>query len=356
MFVVRRLIAPRVIVSKMLASYFSTVAPEFYNNHLSPNAISGMEPMKVTRVHLKSIDSTNTFAKQNASQFDPAVITAITADEQTAGRGRLGRQWVSSGDDITITFAFHIPSSAVASAYQLSPLLSLVACKAIATQGVKADIKWPNDIILSGCKKAGGILCELEDVGGKYWAALGLGLNVNSEPAVFGLDRPVWPLSTLRAEAGRRFDVPALTNEICAQMAEVCTDDGGCPLCLLFALYGCRTSTRVRLASSSASFRVPRLQALPTFLAHGFAPFQRQYEALSLLLGKTIKFNAGDVVVQGKVVRIGEDGKLYIQAEGSAGGTDATAGSVQGYLSGEVSGVELVHGSGEMIHGSPDAT
>jgi BirA family transcriptional regulator, biotin operon repressor / biotin---[acetyl-CoA-carboxylase] ligase len=309
-------------------------------------AAAGAAKCRVRRVHLPAVDSTNSYAKTNAATFDRDALTVVTTDEQTAGRGRLGRGWVSarSGQDVTATFAFRVPPSSLPSAYQLSPLLAVTACRALGRHGVEAGIKWPNDIILGGARKTGGILAELESVlrggdedeggeevrrGPEYWAAVGLGLNVNSEPASLGVDRPVWPLTTLRAEAGgRSYDVAAVTASLVDEMAS----------------------------------------ALPVFFAHGFAPFQAEYERRSVLLGRRVKFTDGPgAVVVGRAVSIGDDGRLYIRVEGGQaaaggeggggggeGGSGAPEAEVRGFLSGEVSGIAIVEGVEEMVEGHPD--
>jgi hypothetical protein len=86
---------------------------------------------------------------------------------------------------------------------------------------------------------------------------------------------------------------------------------------------------------------------LPTFLASGFAPFQGEYEAASVLLGRRVTFVEGGVGggpalrVAGVVAAIGGDGRLYIDVEGTHGGGVER----RGFLSGEVSGIELAPGN-----------
>jgi biotin-(acetyl-CoA carboxylase) ligase len=88
------------------------------------------------------------------------------------------------------------------------------------------------------------------------------------------------------------------------------------------------------------------VQALDIFVKEGFAPFQAEYERLNLLLGKRVRFSESGMVVTGKVLSIGSDGKLYMSLDN---------GASKGYLSGEVSGIELVADSEEFVHGFPDA-
>jgi biotin-(acetyl-CoA carboxylase) ligase len=301
----------------------------------------------VVRKHFASLPSTNAHARELAAarQLSPDALTVVTADEQTAGRGRLGRSWASSRDDIKATFAFRVPRHAMPQAYQLSPLMAVVACRAVARHGggaschgVAPRIKWPNDVIVGGARKAGGILCELEsDPGGEgAWAALGLGLNVNSLPEALGVERAVWPLSTLRAEAKAGFvwDVAALLDELCAEMREA-----------LHVFFWAGDAASAAPFSGGGGGGGGGGAAGGSFGGVGslFSPFQAEYEQLSVLLGRVIRFADGGRLVQGRAVRIGADGRLFIQEAAAGGGGGAgPAPEPRGFLSGEVAGGEIV--------------
>jgi BirA family biotin operon repressor/biotin-[acetyl-CoA-carboxylase] ligase len=121
------------------------------------------------RVHHRLTDSTNERAKQLAAA-GALHGTLVTADEQTAGRGRQGRAWTAP------------PGSAVLMSLVLRelderlPLTAAVAlCEALP---VEAAIKWPNDVWIEG-RKVAGILVEGRPQEG--WAVLGVGLNVTTE-------------------------------------------------------------------------------------------------------------------------------------------------------------------------------
>jgi BirA family biotin operon repressor/biotin-[acetyl-CoA-carboxylase] ligase len=121
------------------------------------------------RVHHRLTDSTNERAKELAAAGAPHG-TLVTADEQTAGRGRQGRVWTAP------------PRSAVLMSVVLRelderlPLTAAVAlCDALP---VEAAIKWPNDVWIEG-RKVAGILVEGRPQEG--WAVLGLGINVTTE-------------------------------------------------------------------------------------------------------------------------------------------------------------------------------
>jgi BirA family biotin operon repressor/biotin-[acetyl-CoA-carboxylase] ligase len=102
----------------------------------------------------------------------------ITADEQTAGRGRFGRRWVSpAGMNIYLT-ALLRPD--VARLRLLAMAVPLAVCRAVeAAVDVRADIKWPNDVQIGG-RKLAGILIESELSGADVkYALAGIGVNVN---------------------------------------------------------------------------------------------------------------------------------------------------------------------------------
>ena len=123
------------------------------------------------RTHLRSVGSTNDRARALAERGAPHGAL-VTADEQTAGRGRHGRDWVTP------------PGVAIAASLVLrewDDLLSLRAGLAVAdVAGADAQVKWPNDVWLSG-RKVAGILVETRN--GSGWAVLGIGVNVALDPA-----------------------------------------------------------------------------------------------------------------------------------------------------------------------------
>ncbi|TES84245.1 MAG: biotin--[acetyl-CoA-carboxylase] ligase [Dehalococcoidia bacterium] len=129
-----------------------------------------------------SLSSTNDIAKSEAKK-GAREGTVILAEEQTAGRGRLKRAWLSPKGSIALSIILH-PTPA-----QL-PSLIMVASLAVAhciekVSGLETQIKWPNDVLIKG-KKACGILIE-SDVRGSAvdYAVIGIGINVNLLPADF---------------------------------------------------------------------------------------------------------------------------------------------------------------------------
>ena len=124
---------------------------------------------------LASCDSTNAVLLARA-EAGAASGTVIIAEEQTAGRGRRGRQWFASpGDSLTFSLLWRfVPGTSPAG---LSLAIGVAVARAVAKMGVsKLALKWPNDILLDG-RKLGGILVELLP-GAPHAAVIGIGLNL----------------------------------------------------------------------------------------------------------------------------------------------------------------------------------
>jgi BirA family transcriptional regulator, biotin operon repressor / biotin---[acetyl-CoA-carboxylase] ligase len=121
------------------------------------------------RVHHRVTDSTSERAKALAAAGAPHG-TLVTADEQTAGRGRQGREWTAPARSAVLMSVV---------LRELDEILPLAAAVAVADAlPARATIKWPNDIWIGG-RKVAGILVEGRPQEG--WAVLGVGLNVTTE-------------------------------------------------------------------------------------------------------------------------------------------------------------------------------
>jgi BirA family biotin operon repressor/biotin-[acetyl-CoA-carboxylase] ligase len=134
------------------------------------------------------IESTNARARRLAEAGAPEGTVVIT-DYQTAGRGRLGRQWIApAGSSLLMSLLFR-PEIAPAQVPRLTMICGLAAVDAIESEtGLKAGLKWPTDIVVSGAK-TGGILTETGLMGDRVeYAVVGVGLNVNLDPAQLSRD------------------------------------------------------------------------------------------------------------------------------------------------------------------------
>jgi BirA family biotin operon repressor/biotin-[acetyl-CoA-carboxylase] ligase len=148
-------------------------------------------------LHFDTIDSTNSWAKKNAHTFDQNHLTCITALEQTAGRGRFKRKWVSErGQNINATFFFTLPKQTKILA-NLGQILSLSCVQVLKKKGFFPQIKWPNDLLLEG-KKVAGILCETVSLDHSLGIVLGIGINVNTTKELLAtIDQPATSLAQL---------------------------------------------------------------------------------------------------------------------------------------------------------------
>lgn len=166
-------------------------------------------------IHYLRTDSTNATALDLARQ-GAGHGTVVLAEEQTAGRGRLGRTWYSEkSSGIYASVILRPPFSPSA-----APILTLLAGVAVAralgkTTGLGVDIRWPNDILVNE-KKVCGILTEMNaELGRLHAVVLGIGINVNHT----AMPDDLKPIATsLRIESGRAWSrvqmVIALLREL----------------------------------------------------------------------------------------------------------------------------------------------
>ena len=146
--------------------------------------MEGLDTQFVGRnpVYLPTVGSTNDEARRLAQAGAPEG-TLVIADCQTAGRGRLDRRWEAPpGSSLLLSLLFR-PPLAPHQVQQLTMVCGLAVVDAIeAETGLRAGLKWPNDVLI-GEAKAGGILTEIVLAGQQVdYAVVGIGLNVNLDP------------------------------------------------------------------------------------------------------------------------------------------------------------------------------
>ncbi len=156
--------------------------------------------MEVERIHLDAVDSTNTYAKSHARDFDPEKITLITADVQTGGRGRFSnRSWISKRGNLHMSLVLSISPN--------PNLAQILALSALEVVKLPIQIKWPNDLIFDD-KKLAGVLVETTSIG----VILGLGMNVNTPietdqktTSLKELSGKTWDLNQLSLAIAKQF-------------------------------------------------------------------------------------------------------------------------------------------------------
>ena len=237
---------------------------------------------------LPSVDSTNTelMRRARAGRVEPVLLVA---EQQTAGRGRMGRAWHSQAGD-SLTFSLGMPLapvnwSGLSLAVGVSVAESLQPVLPPAGGAVpRVGLKWPNDLWLGGRggdRKLGGILVEtasfvvpqgatagVAGVGSARYVVVGVGLNVRPQPGE-GMSLP--PGSLQEVEDG--LDAPAALLRVAA----------------------------------------PLVGMLQSFAAYGFAPMQPRFALRDVLQGRTVQLSDG---TSGMAHGVGEDGALLVHTAG----------------------------------------
>jgi len=165
---------------------------------------AGLETERVGRsMHcFPSTDSTNLRALEMAEQ-GCVDGTVLIAEEQTGGKGRLGRRWESPrGVNLYASLVLKPPIAPLA-APQLTFVAALAIVEAIVeSTGLAAHAKWPNDVLING-RKVAGILSEMRAESDQvHYVILGVGVNLNMTAEQFP-DELRYPATSLLLEAGR---------------------------------------------------------------------------------------------------------------------------------------------------------
>ena len=231
--------------------------------------------------HFDVIDSTNTWLAERALEGAPEGLVAV-ADFQSAGRGRLDRQWESP------------PGASLLCSILLRPDLSpdqlqlVVACVALAARaalvrlsGVRPALKWPNDLIVGDAKIA-GLLAEIVSVDERLSVVVGIGVNLTH-------DGPANVASTsVRAESGVTITAPALLDimldELETRRAMLDSIDGQASL---------REEYRRALVTLGQMVRVERTNDVLVGLAASVDEFG---QLLVLVNDEEVSVTVGDVV------------------------------------------------------------
>lgn len=228
---------------------------------------------------LSECGSTNAYAKEHFEEFGP--VGAVYTTNQTAGRGRLGRSWVNAeGRALYYTAVIREPLAQPAT---LPLLASLAVREQLARRyGVDCQIKWPNDLLLSG-KKIVGILCEVGPDG--HSIVVGIGINL--------------------AQPQEYFDAAGLPHGTSLALQGVSVDMDTDP---------------EWLAQYMTDFGFDR--ALYTYESEGFAPYRERYKACCINLGRRVTYDGG----AGIATDVDADGRLIVHDE--SGDTRVFTGEV----------------------------
>lgn len=171
--------------------------------------------MKHRVVHFERIDSTNSEAHRLAQQGERGPLW-LWADEQTGGRGRLGRPWVSEPGNLYATFLFPISGgSEVAAQLSFVAALAIHDLVTVLLPDIKPLIKWPNDVLIGGAKFCG----LLAEVAASNPTAIALGCGINLIHAPPDMPYPVTALARHGNIPGIESILPMLDARLSSRLA-----------------------------------------------------------------------------------------------------------------------------------------
>ena len=229
--------------------------------------------------------STNTLLLESAVAGAPSG-SVLTAELQTAGRGRRGRTWhtgLFGALTFSVLWRFEQGAGVLAG---LGPAVGIALVRALRNLGV-ADpaLKWPNDVLVRHQKVAGTLVEIQGDVLGPSLAVIGVGVNHRLDPATRQrIDQAVTDLRTAGVRVGRNH----VLGEMLSQLGSV----------------------------------------LQAFSVHGFGPLRKEWESMHVYSGKTVALRLPDgSFEQGVAAGVSDDGALLLQ----------TSTGLRRFHSGEVS-------------------
>lgn len=169
-------------------------------------------------IELSETESTNSWLKSHRAELDHG--DAVTALRQTAGRGRMGHSWLSDKGMLPLSVLLKAPPSPET----VTLCAGIAVCRALDSlfdtpQGF--GIKWPNDIVLRGCKLC-GILCESASEGDGIDIICGVGLNLCQSEEYFS-ENDLPHGGSVRLLTGLSPDRTELAARLAAEITECCS-------------------------------------------------------------------------------------------------------------------------------------
>lgn len=214
-----------------------------------------------------STGSTNADLLARAAQLrGPTLLVAL---DQTAGRGRAGRSWLSeAGGSLTFSLAWHF-NGPLQGMLGLPLAVGVALAEALAALDLPVQLKWPNDVLRDGDKLAGVLIETQAAANGGHWAVIGVGLNLLMPDA-------------LEARIGRK----AAAAPWLAQMA--------------------RDALMAALLDSLAVH-------LGLFDQAGFAPFAERWNRLHAWQGQLVTIvDNGAILHEGAAAGVDDNGRLLL--------------------------------------------
>jgi BirA family biotin operon repressor/biotin-[acetyl-CoA-carboxylase] ligase len=167
--------------------------------------------------YLETTNSTNDVARELAEKGSPEG-TAVIAGLQKAGRGRLGRTWFSSQGNLAISL---ILKPGIDRMRLLPAVSSLSVLHTLRKLGIKASIKWPNDVLIKG-KKVCGILIESQlEAGTLKYSIVGIGINIKLD--VFKYPEIAEIATSISAHTSRNIGINEVTLILLTELENLYT-------------------------------------------------------------------------------------------------------------------------------------
>lgn len=240
---------------------------------------------KMELIYKETLNSTNAYAKEHMDTL--ADMSFVYCKNQTNGKGRLNRTWVSDNDKnlyLTIVLKPQVPNYPY---INLTQYLCVVTCSVLKKYGIEPQIKWPNDILING-KKIAGILAQVSTIGHRVKGiALGIGVNLNSSLQEMNLiDKPATSLNLeVNREINREEFLYMLANEFESHYNE--------------------------------------------FIEKGFAYIENDYISQACFINKKINVNLADKCIVGTVKNLTKDGALLLCENDTNKDVVITMGEIQ---------------------------
>ena len=237
-------------------------------------------------VFLHEAISTNDFAKKLAN-YGADEGTVVFAEEQSAGKGRLGRTWISPRGGLYFSIILK-PKIRVSDAVKLVFVASLAVAETIRDlYGLNTETKWPNDVLVDG-KKVCGILAETSSIGERLkFVVLGIGINANFNVREKFPKKLQKTATSLQEVLDRKVDGEKLFKKLLEKLEN---------------FYAC-------------------------FLQSGFVQILEEWKELASFLGRQVVVLSGNRKWTGTALNVEKDGSLILKLED---------GTVKRFLSGDV--------------------
>lgn len=235
---------------------------------LDPVVVRQLSSLIISQV----IDSTNTQSMARIRQGLARCGDVLVSEQQTAGRGRRGRQWQSPyAANLYFSLVWEF-AGGVAALEGLSLTVGVAVAEALASLGAQEiQLKWPNDVLCNGRKLAGVLLEMSGEADGPCSVVIGIGLNVK-----------------MRAEMAAAIDQP---------WTDLATIMTGAP-------------ERNRVLAALLNALIPHLQQ---FQEKGFAATRQRWQALDAFYQREVTVSQGDKLVLGKAAGVDESGAILIE-------------------------------------------